>query len=98
MTTLVPMWEHCEQRNVFLCSQYEDRIGIYKVLVSISKSSMLQKISIFTKPLKKKSKKSYVSMIHIKIHSTGIAVQMNTTFTAHVSAIFLADLASILCG
>ena len=54
MITLVPMLEHCRLRNIFLCYEYEDRIRMYKMLVLISKSVMFHKISIFTKPFKKR--------------------------------------------
>lgn len=44
------------------------------------------------------SKFTMLHMVYIKTHSTLIAMQTNATFTAHVSGIFLADLASSLCG
>ena len=70
---------------------------MYKILVLISKSTMFHKISSFAKPCTKKAS-SFVSMVHIKTQSTLIAMQTNTTFTAHVSSIFLADFASPFCG
>lgn len=91
------MWEHCRLRKTFLSYEYEDRIGIHKMLVLISKSTVLHKISIFRKLFKRKTL-TYMLVGYISKHTVSLSQCKRTTYLPQMHDIFPADLSSPLRG
>ena len=81
------MWEHCRLRNTCLSYEYEDRIGMHKMLVLISKSTVLHKISIFRKLFKRKTL-SYMLVGYISKHTVPLSQCKRTPYLPQMHLTF----------